>query len=684
MGHKARREARRYWVLMGGLALLFVLSLVVAGIVQLPRQAAHAAAGDWPTFLGSNARTGYNGAETAITPATAPNLKLEWTYSTKGHISAEPSAAGGQLYWGSWDGNEYATDLKGNKIWAASIGGQTPNCSKTSIFGVASTAAIADVMINGTMTTVDFVGGQNDTLYALNATTGAIIWQTQINPASGSFSWSSPAVYNGSVYIGVASVDDCPLVQGALVQVDEATGAIEHTFDVVPNGCLGGSIWSTPAVDEAAGTIFVTTGNYGKCPTSEIYAPAMIELNASDLSLIDYWQVPKPDQVVDSDFGATPTLFTATYGGSTHEMVGAQNKNGTYYVFDRSSLHSGPVWTATISTNHTSISSSAWDGTTLYVAGRDTTIAGKSCKGSLRALNPASGAFIWEDCLNDGGVLAPVSAVPGVVFAGEGTHFLAIEAATGHILFNYVTNGLVYGGSSISNGTIYVGNNGGTLYAFGLPNQPPPSPSPSPSPSTTVTPAPGTTLAQDTFHRPDQSLWGTASDGQVWGADANTLSNFSIINDSGQVVGSGSSARGYTGVLGPTASDAEVQVSGSLSSFGGNTLGAVLRWGNNNNYYKALINGSKLIILKKVNGTITQLGSASFSATAGTSYTLLFSVSGSSLNASAWPTSGSPPNTWMVSTTDGSLTGAGNCGVLVYLAPKVTADVTYFQATSVT
>ena len=214
--------------------------------------------------------------------------------------------------------------------------------------------------------------------------------------------------------------------------------------------------------------IFVTTGNNGKCSSTQTYAQAIIELNAIDLSYVDSWQVPASQHGVDSDFGATPTLFTATIGGNTHEMVGVQNKNGMYYTFDQSSLHTGPVWQQKISTSTISISSSAWDGSMLYVAGRNTTIGGKSCKGSIQALNPATGAFIWQDCLNDGNVLAPVSAVPGVVFVGEGSHILAINTASGKLLFNYKTNNPIDAAPSIANGFVYVGNNGGTLYAFGL------------------------------------------------------------------------------------------------------------------------------------------------------------------------------------------------------------------------
>src|SRR5207247_6348521 len=80
----------------------------------------------------------------------------------------------------------------------------------------------------------------------------------------------------------------------------------------------------------------------------------------------------------------------------------------------------------------------------------------------------------------------------------------------------------------------------GNLHAYGLPGPPPP---------------PGTTLGQDTFHRANQTLWGTASVGNAQGCNANTSRIFSINNNAGQVAtGSGP----HSEVLGPTATDAEV------------------------------------------------------------------------------------------------------------------------------
>jgi outer membrane protein assembly factor BamB len=680
-----QQRKRHYWLSLTGVIVTLAMLVAMVVVTNLHQQVARASSGDWPTLLGNLGRTGYNSNETAINPTTASNLKLQWTYHTTGNISSEPVVANSQVYWGSWDGNEYATDLTGKKLWSASIGGQVANCNPPLVFGVGSTATLADISINGTTTEVVFVGGQDATsktasMFALNATTGAIIWETPLSSSTGSYVWSNPALYNGSIYVGLSSVDDCPLIRGALVQLDAATGTLEHTFHTVPSGCIGASIWGSPAIDENAGTIYIATGNNGPCSTAEPYAQALIELNAADLSLVDSWQVPPSQHGVDSDFGVTPTLFTAVVGGNLRSMVGVQNKNAIYYAFNRTAISAGPLWSAKTSTGNHSISSSAWDGTTLYIGSYTTTIGGKNCQGSLRALNPATGAFIWQDCFLDGPIFEPVSAVSGVIFVGEGPHFLAVNAATGSILFNYTTNGNIQGGAAISNGTVYVGNKGGNLYAFGVPS----TFTPTPTTTSTVTPTttPGTTIAQDDFQRPNQTHWGTASDGiHTWGADANSLSNFSITNNIGQITGSGSNGTTYNAVLGPTASNAEVVVAGSFTSFGTNTLGAALRWTDGNNFYKAYITGTNLVILKKVNGTLTRLNSVAFTATAGTSYTLDFSVVGTTLSAKVWKSGNTPPSTWMVTATDSSFS-SGNCGIVVFLLNNVNADFTSFLATS--
>jgi len=183
--------------------------------------------------------------------------------------------------------------------------------------------------------------------------------------------------------------------------------------------------------------------------------------------LIGSWQVPASEIISDGDFGSTPTLFQATINGILHEMVGLENKNGIYYAFDRSNISAGPLWESRLATiPGPSQSSSAWDGTSLYVSAGTSTINGKSCAGSLNALNPATGTPIWRDCLNYD-AFAPVTVVPGLAELAAGNNIIIVDTTNGNILFDYFQKTNFLGPGSISNGVLYQANMAGQMYAFG-------------------------------------------------------------------------------------------------------------------------------------------------------------------------------------------------------------------------
>jgi hypothetical protein len=191
-------------------------------------------------------------------------------------------------------------------------------------------------------------------------------------------------------------------------------------------------------------------------------------------------------------------------------------------------------------------------------------------------------------------------------------------------------------------------------------------------------------LAQDTFHRPDQPLWGTASDGHRWEQDAATLPDFSIAGQSGQIYRRAQGQSFYTAILGPIITDAEVIVRGTLSQFNGSHIGAVLRWTDNNHYYKAYIDGNRLNILKRSSPrTNPVLAFIPFPAQANTSYTLRFRVIGATLQAKAWQTGSTEPAHWMVSAAD-TLFTSGRAGLRPLLNQYVTLQVTSFTLTPAT
>jgi outer membrane protein assembly factor BamB len=258
-----------------------------------------------------------------------------------------------------------------------------------------------------------FVAGGNHTVYALNATTGAVLWASTLTTSTDYFIWDSPVVFNSSLYIGISSFGDCPNAIGKLYRLDLTTGAIQSTLALSSASCPGDTIWGSPAIDVKTGVIYFATGN--GCP-DDPNSVAIVAASSGDLSIVDRWQVPAAQMGDDSDFGDTPTLFTTVVNGVTRAMLGVANKNGYYYALDRTKLSAGPLWSQPLAVGGEcpdcgdgSISPSAWDGTTVYVAAGNTTINGTACTSSVSAVNPATGAFTWRRCLTSGQYWAPCS-----------------------------------------------------------------------------------------------------------------------------------------------------------------------------------------------------------------------------------------------------------------------------------
>ncbi|HZU66151.1 MAG TPA: hypothetical protein VFA09_02635 [Ktedonobacteraceae bacterium] len=206
-------------------------------------------------------------------------------------------------------------------------------------------------------------------------------------------------------------------------------------------------------------------------------------------------------------------------------------------------------------------------------------------------------------------------------------------------------------------------------------------------PTTPIAPSPAAnapnTLARDTFQRPDQLFWGKASDGQLWTGDANGSDTFSIVRNAGQVNGQPGV---YNAILGPASTNAEVLFTASVNHFNPATvnIGAVLRWKDGNNWYKAFINGTELVILKRIAGTTTRLGSVPFSAVDALSYTLRFRAIGATLFAKAWPANTPEPASWMLTVTDTNrLLLSGSAGLRAAVEAGTVVKVTSFLETSV-
>ncbi len=438
------------------LGLAGILPLAQAGVAGTTRQAAPNL--DWPQYLHRPQHSSLSPA-TAFTPSNAASVTRVWHWqppAVSGKpapvLDASPTVVAGLVYIGAQSGRFYAlNETTGALVWSRQLDTR-PNVTCRPL-GITSTAAV--LPDPGTGTSTVYVSGARY-LYALNAATGVTVWKTEIGPANLSapdayYNWSSPTVVGGHVYVGLASGCDSPLIRGGVVELDQHSGRVLHTWYTVPAGSIGGSVWSSVAASSTGSDLWVSTGNecdptINTCPSGNKigHSLSIVHLSSS-LKLLQAWQAPgTAGHGHDWDFGSSPTLFGSA--GAAGD-VGSCNKNGLYYALSASSLGSTPLWTDTIAAPAGMIgscfASAVWNGPagTLYIGGGATTIGATSYGGSIRQVNPATGGYIWQTglpctvvgtpTLDSAGVLA-VSTYRCAAPNTPGAYL--IDSATGAIL----------------------------------------------------------------------------------------------------------------------------------------------------------------------------------------------------------------------------------------------------------
>jgi polyvinyl alcohol dehydrogenase (cytochrome) len=479
-------------------AAVAATALLVSPLVASGATPATTGGGTWKMYGQNLQKTNFDSSATAINTSNAGTLQAKVLATATRHIFDQPIEAHGLSFFGSLDGNEYAVNpTTGVQVWKTFVGQLTLpiscNNQVPNPLGVTGTAQFASIKIAGVTTPVVFVPGAGaasatgnpPVLYALNANTGAVVWQTTLNTIPWEYMWDSPVYWDGNVYIGVSSPANCPVTtQGIVYKLNAYTGAIEHTWDAVPNGCIGGGVWGSIALDTAAKALYFGTGSpdYTSCasnppgtaPGDEPYTPALVELSATDLSVIGSYQLPLTQQHLngenDPDFGNSPVLFNADDGTP---MVAIAHKNGQLYAFDRGKLNAGPVWQYTLSIDNKEppLAPGAYDGHYLYEAAGPNTIGATLCKGTLYKIDPTTGSTfstVWQECIA-GWPEGAASMAPGLILEGEGKSVYLYSAKTGAQLFSYTdkaTNSRFDGSGSFSDGQMFFGNQDGNFYSF--------------------------------------------------------------------------------------------------------------------------------------------------------------------------------------------------------------------------
>lgn len=443
---------------------------------------------DWPFFAHDISGSGYNPDETKLTPATVSGLKPKWIFEAEADVSSQPVVVDGVVYFGSWDGKEYAVDARtGKKIWDF-------DCGSPSRSGAAYD--------RGTL----YFGDINGRLYSVDAKTGSLNWKQKIDPHPHAVATSSPIIYNGRIYIGVSSHEEgaklrvkdyaCCTFRGGVAALDAKTGKQIWRFYTIEEepkkldqpkggdsmGPAGGAVWSTVSIDPATKRVHCTTGNqYTGKDTG--YIDSIIALDMDSGKVIWHYQATPSDVFVigcrdcgpDFDFGTVPLTFK---GAGGKKLIGAGQKSGWFHAVDAAT--GTPAWRTEIGPGSALGGiefGNATDGERVYAA-----LAHRS-GGAIAALDGATGKMLWKTPSPDKKPNYGPIAVTGrgenrLVFAGSAGGFIrAYDAKDGRIIWEFDTGGAVAGGPTIVDGVLYVGSGytflrvgkgNNKLYAFGL------------------------------------------------------------------------------------------------------------------------------------------------------------------------------------------------------------------------
>ncbi len=296
-----------------------------------------------------------------ISDANVTQLKPVWTFYTgltRGH-EATPIAVGGVLFFtGSWS-VVYAVDARsGSLLWRYD----------PKVPGETAPKACCDVVNRGVAVYEGkvFAGSLDGRLFALDAKTGALLWEkVTVDPSKPYTITGAPRVVKGRIILGNGGAELG--VRGYVSAYDPNNGEMLWRTYTVPGNPAdgfeskaleeaaatwkggnwweiggGGTVWDSMAFDPELDFLYVGTGNgspwvrHIRSPGGgdNLYLSSILALDPDTGEIQWHYQTTPGDTW---DFTATQHMILADLkiGGEVRKVLMQAPKNGFFYVVDR-------------------------------------------------------------------------------------------------------------------------------------------------------------------------------------------------------------------------------------------------------------------------------------------------------------------------------------------------------------
>ena len=424
------------------------------------------------------------------------DLELKWSFGFPASTRArsQPAIAMGAVFVGSQDGTVYAFDLETGCVrwtYAAraevrtgiTLGKRGPEGIPTAYFG--------DIIAN---------------LYALDATTGELVWQTSPDDHHSATLTGTPAFANGNLYVPVSSLEvvtaanpeyACCTFRGHVMAVNGDDGSVLWDSYAIPNTPIstgdtaagtkifapsGAPVWTSPTIDIDLNLLIFGTGeNYSSPADQNSDAVIAVRLDTGErlwsrqtfpddawnvaCMMVDNPNCPEEDGP-DYDQASSPLLVDI---GAGNTVVVAGQKDGRVFALDWETGQN-KLWEVKLGRG--SIQGGvhfgmAADGTTVYVPINDMNdtrngewLDPELARPGVSAVDAVTGEVLWshvqENVCGEGrpfcdpGVSAAITATDGAVIAGHLDGIIRIyDRDSGEIIWSYNTTTPVTGTNGV-------------------------------------------------------------------------------------------------------------------------------------------------------------------------------------------------------------------------------------------
>jgi quinohemoprotein ethanol dehydrogenase len=354
-----RQELCRHSIL----AAAAVWILTIAGCARsrevddVALRAADADSANWVSYGRTYSEQRFSHLE-QINEQTVSRLGLAWSLDlgTERGLEATPLVKDGVLYTTSAWSLVYAVDARtGHELWT-----YDPHVPKDHAKFVCCDVVNRGVALyRGRV----YVGVLDGRLVALDAKTGALVWEVPTTPKGAPYAITgAPRIAKGRVFIGNAGSEYA--ARGYVSAYEAETGRLLWRTYTVPGDPSkpfeseairhaaatwsgewwkaggGGTVWDTVVYDPELDFVFFGTGNGSpwydqmRSKGDNLYIASIVALRADNGEQVWHYQTTPGD---NWDYDATQPLMLATLpiDGRQRRVLMQANKNGFFYLLDR-------------------------------------------------------------------------------------------------------------------------------------------------------------------------------------------------------------------------------------------------------------------------------------------------------------------------------------------------------------